>query len=257
MPTRDTPQDELTELVRIVVDDMNTTYVFITTDHGFLYTYDALEESQKISKKTFNGEVREIGRRYALVAPVTTTDYMLPVNVRNEIGGEPMKGYAPQDIIRINVQGGSKNYVHGGISLQEMVLPVIAYHGMRFENKHYVEVKNPGLTLLSESRKAANLMFSLDFLQKQPVGEKIQPCVYTVYLTDDEGVTISDKPTVIADKTSANASERVFRVRFNLKSIAYDYKKIYRLVIANDTDVPDEIEFRIDIARADDFGFGL
>ena len=62
---------------------------------------------------------------------------------------------------------------------------------------------------------------------------------------------------VIADRTSTNASERVFRVRLNLKAGAYDKNKIYRLVIANDTDVPEEAEFHIDIAFADDFGFDL
>lgn len=61
---------------------------------------------------------------------------------------------------------------------------------------------------------------------------------------------------VIADKTSDNAADRVFRVRFNLKAGAYDKKKVYRLVIANDIDV-EEIEFHIDIALADDFGFDL
>ena len=71
------------------------------------------------------------------------------------------------------------------------------------------------------------------------------------------GALVSDKQTVIADKVSANDSERVFRVRFTLKSIAYDRNKIYRLVIKNDTDIPEEIEFRIDIAFADDFGFDI
>ena len=108
-----------------------------------------------------------------------------------------------------------------------------------------------------ESRKVSNLLFSLDFYQRQPVGEKIQPCTYYIYMTDDEGVVISDRQTVIADRTSINASERVFRVRLNLKAGAYDKNKIYRLVIANDTDVPEEAEFHIDIAFADDFGFDL
>ena len=44
--------------------------------------------------------------------------------------------------------------------------------------------------------------------------------------------------------------------RFNLKAGTYDKKKVYRLVIANDIDV-EEIEFHIDIAFADDFGFDL
>jgi hypothetical protein len=253
----DTAIDELTAIVKIIVNDLSGINVFITADHGFLYTYKPLEESQKISRQTFSGDIYELGRRYALVSPETTADYLLPVKTEQILGGIPMKGFAPQDTVRIKVQGGGENYVHGGISLQEMVVPVIVYKGMRTGYKKYVEVQNPGLWLISESRKVSNLMFSLDFLQKQPVGDKVQPCNYTLHFTDDEGVPVSDFQTVIADRTSDNASERVFRVRFTLKQMAFNRNKIYRLVIANDTDVPEEVEFRIDIAFADDFGFDL
>lgn len=249
--------DELTAIVKIIVNDLSGINVFITADHGFLYTYKPLEESQKISRQTFSGELLELGRRYALVAPEATADYLLPVKTERTLGGVPMKGYAPQDTVRIKVQGGGENYVHGGISLQEMVVPVIVYKGMRTGYKKYIEVQNPGLSLISESRKVSNLMFSLDFLQKQPVGDKVQPCSYTLHFTDDEGVPVSDFQTVITDRTSENASDRVFRVRFALKQLQYNRNKIYRLVISNDTDAPEEVEFRIDIAFADDFGFDL
>jgi uncharacterized protein (TIGR02687 family) len=253
----DTAIDELTAVVKIITGDLSGVNIFITADHGFLYTYKPLEESKKISRQTFGGEVYELGRRYALTATDTTADYVLPVKMEQTIGGITMKGYAPQDTVRIKVQGGGENYVHGGISLQEMVVPVIVYKGMRAGYKKYVEVQNPGLSLISESRKVSNLMFSLDFLQKQPVGEKVQPCNYNMYFTNDEGVPVSDFQTIIADRTSNNASDRVFRVRFTLKQMQYNRNKIYRLVIANDTDAPEEVEFRIDIAFADDFGFDL
>lgn len=253
----DTAIDELTAIVKIITGDLSGVNIFITADHGFLYTFKPLEESQKISRQTFDGEVYELGRRYALTATETTANYLLPVKTERTIGGTPMKGYTPQDTVRIKVQGGGENYVHGGISLQEMVVPVIIYKGMRAGYKKYVEVQNPGLSLISESRKVSNLMFSLDFLQKQPVGEKVQPCNYNLYFTNDEGVPVSDFQTIIADRTSNNASDRVFRVRFTLKQMQYNRNKIYRLVIANDTDAPEEVEFRIDIAFADDFGFDL
>jgi len=253
----DSAISELNAIVKVIVNDLSGTNVLITADHGFLYTYKPLEESQKISRQTFNGEIYELGRRYALVDPQTTSDYLLPVKTEREISGIPMKGYAPRDIVRIKVQGGGENYVHGGISLQEMVVPVIVYKGMRSGSKKYVEVQNPGLSLISESRKVSNLMFSLDFLQKQPIGDKVQVCNYSLHFTDDSGISVSDTQTVIADRTSDNASERVFRVRFTLKQMQFDRNKIYRLVIANNTDVPEETEFRIDIAFADDFGFDL
>ncbi len=249
--------EEISNILRIIINDMQGTDIFITADHGFLYTYSPLSESDKISKSTFSGTVHEVGRRYALTEPDATADYLMPVQLEGEIGGKAIKGYTPQDSTRIKISGGGENYVHGGVSLQEMVVPVISFKNLRTTSKKYVEVSNAELKLLSESRKVSNLLFSLDFFQRQPIGEKIQPCAYSVYMTDDEGVMISDRQTIIADKTSSNASERVFRVRFNLKAGAYDKNKIYRLVIANDTDVPDEVEFRIDIAFADDFGFDL
>lgn len=253
----DTAMTELTALVKIIVNELSGANVFITADHGFLYTYQTLEESQKISRHTFDGDILELGRRYALVSPTTTAAYLLPVKTERTIGGKPMKGYAPQDIVRIKVQGGGENYVHGGISMQEMVVPVIVYKGMRSGAKKYVAVQNPALSLLSESRKVSNLMFSLDFLQQHPVGDKVQSCKYTLHFTDDVGTRVSDFQTVIADKTSNNASDRVFRVRFTLKQLQYNKNKSYRLVIANDTDAPEEVDFRIDIAFADDFGFDL
>jgi uncharacterized protein (TIGR02687 family) len=253
----ETAISELSGIVRIIANDLSGIHIFITADHGFLYTYNPLEESQKISRDAFNGDIYEFGRRYALVPLNTNTEYLLPVKTERVLHGIPMKGYASQDTIRIKVQGGGENYVHGGISLQEMVVPVIVYKGMRANYKKYVEVRNPGLSLISESRKVSNLMFSLDFLQKLPVSDKVQPCSYALNFTDDEGIPVSDSQTIIADRMSNNASERVFRVRFTLKSTAFNHNRIYRLVIANDTDTPEEIEFHIDIAFADDFGFDL
>lgn len=248
---------ELSNILRIIINDMQGTDIFITADHGFLYTYSPLTESDKIGKSAFSSTVYEVGRRYAITDPLTAAEYLMPVQLEGEIGGIAVKGYTPLDSTRIKIAGGGENYVHGGVSLQEMVVPVIAFKNLRTTSKKYVEVSNAEIKLLSESRKVSNLLFSLDFFQRQPIGDKVQPCAYSIYMTDDEGVLISDRQTIIADRTSTNASERVFRVRFNLKAGAYDKNKKYRLVIANDTDVPEEVEFHIDIAFADDFGFDL
>lgn len=107
----------LTAIVKIITGDLSGVNILITADHGFLYTYKPLEESQKISRQTFDGEMYELGRRYALTVADTTANYLLPVKTERIIGGTPMKGYAPQDTVRIKLQGGGENYVHGGISL--------------------------------------------------------------------------------------------------------------------------------------------
>ena len=250
--------NELVSLVKTITGgDIRGTDILITADHGFLYTYSPLRESDKIGKSVFDGKVFELGRRHAIAVCDSDPEFMMPIRLKDQLRGVEATGYAPMEAIRIKIPGGGQNYAHGGVSLQEMMVPVITFKNLKANNKNYVEVKNAELKLLSESRKVSNLMFSLDLFQKQPVGDKIQPCTYSVYMTDDVGRQISDRQTVIADKTSDNAADRVFRVRINLKAGSYDRKKVYRLVITNDIDIPEEAEFQIDIAFADDFGFGF
>jgi hypothetical protein len=249
--------DEISNIVRVIVNDLSGARVLITADHGFLYTYKPLEESQKISMQTFSGDTYEIGRRYALVPTQTTADYLLPVATDYELGGVPVKGYAPQDIVRIKRPGGGENYVHGGISLQEMVVPVIVYQGMRTGYKNYVEVKSPGLILISESRRVSNMVFSLNFFQKVPVKDKVQKSDYRICFTDEDGTPVSDIQTIFADRSSVNDLERVFRLKFTLKQMPFDPSKVYRLVISNGIDTPEEAEFHFDLAFADDFGFDM
>ena len=248
---------ELTNLLRIVVNDLQGTDILITADHGFLYTYEPLSESDKVDRTAFHGEVYEVGRRYALTAPDTAADYLLPVRLEKTVFGVTVGGFSPRDATRIKITGGGENYVHGGVSLQELAVPILTFKNLRTASKDYVETANVELKLLTQSRKIANLIFSLDFFQRQPVSEKVLPCTYNVYMADETGSPISDRQTVIADRSVLNDSERVFRVRFHLKSAAYNKNKTYRLVITNGVDLPTEEDFQIDIAFADDFGFDL
>jgi hypothetical protein len=155
-------------------------------------------------------------------------------------------------------------FVHGGISLQEMVVPVIDYHYMRTDsagyqrNKKKYDTKPVTLNLLSASRKISNMIFSLNFYQKEAVGANREATTYLLYFVDAEGTQVSDTQRIIADKTSDNNQDRTFRVSFNLKSMKYSNKESYCLVITDESglQLPQREEFSIDIAFAvDDFDF--
>ena len=69
---------------------------------------------------------------------------------------------------------------------------------------------------------------------------------------------VSDTARIIADKTSDNSQERTLRCTFNLKSLSFDSKETYYLVIADESglQMPQREEFQIDIAFAvDEFNF--
>ena len=175
-----------------------------------------------------------------------------------------MEAYAPRENIRIKMSGGGLNFVHGGISLQEMVVPVVDYQYLRNQYKTYqrnkdkYDTKPVELSLLSATRKIVNMLFSLNFYQKEPVGDNRSACNYQLYFTDASGKQISDTVRIIADKTSDNGQERTFRCSFNLKSLKYSNQDSYYLAIADESGLqaPQREEFQIDIAFAlDEFNF--
>lgn len=252
---------ELKNMVRIIVNEFSGTRIFITSDHGFIYTYKPLTEDAKVDKTTSSSDDVEVDRRYLITKKGARPEYMLPVKF---LDGTQYDAFAPIGNTRIKKKGGGLNFVHGGISLQEMVVPIIDYHYMRTDsagyqkNKKKYDTKPVSLNLLSSSRKISNMIFSLNFYQKEAVGANREAANYLLYFVDSEGTQVSDTQRVIADKTSDNNQDRTFRVSFNLKSMKYSNKESYYLVIADESglQLPQREEFQIDIAFAvDDFDF--
>lgn len=246
---------EIKNLVRLIVNDMSGTNILITSDHGFLYSYKPLDESDKAEKSFVSGRIVELDRRYVLADGECTAEHMLRLPMAHV--NSDLAGFTPLDNIRMKKQGGGMNYVHGGVSLQEIVVPVIEFKNLRSSSKKFVDVSKAALQLISQSRKVSNSIFSLDFYQKDAVGGKIVATTYEIYMADASGVPVSDKKTIIADKTSNNGADRVFRTRFTLKSVAFRKTDTYYLTIAEKGAAAaiEQIEFTIDIAFVNDFDF--
>ena len=259
-PACDDAIEEIKNILRIIRNEFGGTRVYITADHGFLYTYSPLSEDAKVDKTTPSEQDVEIDRRYLITRKGVTPDYLLPVKFMDD----RYDAFAPRASVRIRKKGGGLNFVHGGISLQEMVVPIIEYHYLRNDSKAYqrnkakYDTRPVEIGLLSASRKISNMIFSLNFYQKEAVGDNRSAANYLLYFVDSAGKQISDTAKIIADKTSVNGQERTFRCSFNLKSLKYDNRASYYLVIADETglQMPQKEEFQIDIAFAvDEFDF--
>ena len=252
---------EIKNLVKIITGGMNGLNIVITSDHGFLYTYQPLNEDDKMEKSSFKNNVIEQGRRYVLTDQNADPDFLLPV--KGFYNQENVLGFAPRENIRIKTAGG-QNFVHGGVSLQEMVVPVIKYKYLRSGYKSYemnkdkYDAKPVTVALLSSNRKISNMIFNLSFYQKEPVQNNYVACTYEAYITDENGSIVSDRQKIIADKESPVAKDREFKLTFNLKTQTYNNHDIYYLVIVDKdgTQLPVREEMQIDIAMAfDDFDF--
>lgn len=252
---------ELKNMVKIIVNEFSGTKIYITSDHGFLYTYKPLNEDSKVDKTTGSAEDVEVDRRYLITKKGAKPQYLLPVKFMDD---EQYDAFAAMGNVRIKKKGGGLNFVHGGISLQEMVVPVIDYHYMRSDsagykkNKKKYDTKPVTVGLLSANHKISNMIFSLNFYQKEAVGDNREAANYLLYFVDSENKQVSDTQRIIADKTGDNNQDRTFRVNFNLKSMKFNNKESYYLVIADESglQLPQREEFTIDIAFAvDDFDF--
>ena len=204
----------------------------------------------------------EVDRRYLITQKGAQPRYLLPIRLLD--GNTGYEAFAPREYVRIKKKGGGLNFVHGGISLQEMVVPVLEFQFLRNSYKEYqrnrdkIDTKPVTVSLLSASRKISNMIFSLNFYQKEAVGGNREAARYLVYFVDENGQKISDTGKIIADKTSDNAQERTFRCNFSLRSQKYSNRQTYFLVIADESGLqaPEKEEFQIDIAFAvDDFNF--
>lgn len=253
---------QIKNLIRIIVNEFGGTSVIVTADHGFLYTYSPLTEDGKVDKTTPGEQDVEVDRRYLITRKGAKPDYLLPVRFMD--GTTEFEAFAPRENVRIKKKGGGLNFVHGGVSLQEMVVPVLEFQYLRNSSKEYqrnrdkIDTKPVTLSLLSASRKISNMIFSLNFHQKDAVGANREAATYLLYFEDANGQKISDTARIIADKAGNDPQERVFRCSFNLRSQKYSNKDIYYLVIADESGLqaPVREEFQIDIAFAlDEFNF--
>lgn len=257
----DTAQAEIVSLVKMITGSLNGLNVVITSDHGFLYTYQTLLTSDKMERSSFKKNIIEQGRRYVLTNNQADPDFLMPIKgFYNEDG---IKAFAPRENIRIKGSG-RQNFVHGGASLQELVVPVIKYKYLRSgyreyeKNKDKYDSKPVTISLLSAGRKISNMIFNLNFYQREPVRDNYVHCTYNVYLTDSNGNIISDVQKIVADRTSVNNVDREYRATFNLKQQKYSNREIYYLVIQDEDglQMPIKEEMHIDISMAfDDFDF--
>ena len=253
--------NEIKNLVNVICNDLQGVNVVITSDHGFLYTYQELSEEDKMERSSFKQNIIEQGHRYVITNDEANPDFLMPVNgIYNDAN---MLGFAPRENIRIKGAGGV-NFVHGGTSLQEMSVPVITYKYLRSGykalriNKDKYDTKQVSIALLSSNRKISNMIFNLSFYQKEAVKDNYVSCTYIAYIEDAMGNEVSDRQKIIADKTSTVAKDREFKCTFNLKSQKFNNTDTYYLVIIDEEGkrVPIKEEVQIDIAMAiDEFDF--
>jgi uncharacterized protein (TIGR02687 family) len=248
--------DELYDIVKIIRDDLSGTNIFITADHGFVYQREALEESDKIEKEGI--KAFEVKRRHLFSQEKGERSGLLDINMDSLIKNEhQITTYVPKATIRFKIQGAGANFVHGGASLQEIVVPLIQFKNIRSGQKNSREIEKVDVKLTNTTRKITNSLFNLTFFQTEKVEDKRVPRTVKIYMVDDKDGVISNEEMLICDRTSDKPEERTFKLRFALKSIPYDKNSNYYLITKDDETnvIVEKTSFTINLGIVSEFDF--
>lgn len=247
--------EEIAAMIRRIAGSANTLHFIVTADHGFLYKRHALAESDKIPNTA--PKTAFVNRRFIVDAdPIAQPGVAsLPMATVLNTKTNTLTVSYPTAANVFKAAGGGENYVHGGSSPQEMIVPVL---DVRME-KGRMETTTVQLTLVSILKKITNLITALDFMQNEPISDTVRETTFRVYFVGEDNERISNENIVVADKRGETAAERMFRLRFSFKNQKYDNKKPYYLVAYDDKNSVEVLRRQVvmDIAMADDFGFGF
>ena len=212
-------ETEFEYLLRILkhINNMNGYNMIITADHGYLYQHNRLDESD-FTDFTAAGTLYKTSRRFVLgknLAPNTSVQKW----EGKALGfADETEAQIPKSINRIRIQGAGSRFVHGGASLQEIVVPVLEINKARKSDIEQVEID-----IISGTSNITSNAFAVSFYQKQPVADKIQPRQIKASFYTAAGQLISDVSTLLFSSTESDAMAREKRQNFLFTAEASKY----------------------------------
>lgn len=212
-------EDTLRDIIDLVkkLANANATNIFITADHGFLFQDDALADSFFLSTKPQGDDIKVVNRRYILgrglkidMAFNTFTSAQLNL-------GSDFEVQIPKSIHRLRLPGGGTRFVHGGSTLQEVVVPVLAVNKKRKTDTRLVNVE-----VWPESDKITTGQVVVRLFQSEPVSDKVQPRTVRAGLYVGETL-ISNQAELTFDQSSTDKRDRYQSAHMLLSQDANDY----------------------------------
>jgi uncharacterized protein (TIGR02687 family) len=210
-------EDAIEDIIRLAkkLTAANASNIIVTADHGFIYQHRPIEESDYSTAEVSGGEILYRDRRFIL-----GHDLHAQHGLRHFLSGEAgLQGSVeiliPKSINRLRRQGSGSRFVHGGASLQEVVVPVVTIAKKRTSDLTQVDV-----AVVGANRQITSSQLGLLLYQETPASEKVRPRSLRIGLFAENGQSISDSHTCVFDSTAEGARERETSLRLLLTSTA-------------------------------------
>lgn len=242
--------EEILALIKKLYNTLQISNFIVTADHGFLYREVKVDESLKYNDVSKLKPV-ELSRRFAIVNDDTSVPYTLKFKL-DYMGNNTQSVILPYSYDYFKSSGGIQ-YVHGGASLQEIVVPLLKISELR-SGALKENVGPVGVRIKSLNRTITQRSFTIDFEQYEKVADKKIERKLVTYFIDDNGNDVSPHYIFLANSESDDLSQRISRIRFTLNNIDFNRDKRYLLILRDDN-LSDSEYLEKEVFKIDILGF--
>ncbi|EUB27117.1 BREX-1 system phosphatase PglZ type A [Fusobacterium sp. CM22] len=222
-----------------LLSSLGVVNIYITSDHGFLYEKKEVEEYNKLELK--NTKYKSIGKRYAIYEKEVEEKGCVTLKL------DSLYGVFPEKNQRIKASGSGLQFVHGGASPQEMIIPLINYKSganSKKISKVQVRIRESVAKITSNLTK-----FSIYQIEAVSIKDKFIERDVSVALYDGD-VRVSDEK-----KLKLNSIEENTIHDFRL-TLSGEHKRVTLKVIDIESgDILDSKEYDVSIGITSDFDF--
>lgn len=207
-------EEAIQELGKAVtkLHDANSSSIWITSDHGFLFNDFDLGDPNKLKALEDKSTILEKMSRYIL----STSDEQFhgimrfPLESVSEMK-ENINVAVPVGTIRLKAPGASYRYAHGGASLQEMIVPVL-----HSRNKDENKKEKVGVTILGQKLNMVSSRLKFKVIQSEAVDmSTIARSVVCAVYDGDTPVT-AEKQLTLDSTDAVNFNNRIFEIELTL-----------------------------------------
>jgi uncharacterized protein (TIGR02687 family) len=194
--------------------NMNGYNMIVTSDHGFIYQHTELADSD-FSDSKHSGEIFKENRRF-----------VIGKNLKNDSATKAFKAsdlninsdvdiLVPKSINRLRIKGAGSRFIHGGASLQEVIIPLVKITKTRQDTTKFVDID-----IIKSTDKITTNILAVSFIQTEIVNEQILPRTIRAVIRAEDGEDLSDQFKYNFDIDDGSERQREVKHRFQLSSKA-------------------------------------
>jgi len=219
----DAALEDLVELIKLL-RSANFAKILVTADHGFLYQHKKLSEADLTGPEIAGKEIILKKRRFAIGRDLEDPGAELKLFSADQLGlSGNFDVLLAKSVNRLRLSGAGMQFVHGGSSLQEIVIPVLAVNKVRGQEFGIRKVEVDRLSSATTTITTGQL--TVKFLQTEKISPKAAPRTLRVGIFADDGSMISETKTLYFGFDSEQQRDRELQVTLLLSK---DWQKYNR-----------------------------